>query len=167
MKEQPFCNLETRGRFHKLFCALRPTFEKLFRGVGRTLHRAPNFNRAIFMIYALRPTFMKSTPGSTKMWLFEGEERPSICACRRRSRNMSQNKSAKILKYGIAKIDNIIMCNTPLSDVSPTIIRHHTRGEAFYLRIMPLWKKVFLYSGVHFIKVKRQFWLLQCQNLGV
>ena len=31
------------GRFHKLFCTLRPTFEKLFRGVECTLRRAPNF----------------------------------------------------------------------------------------------------------------------------
>ena len=43
--------------------ALRPTFEKLFRGVGRALGRAPNFDRAISMICALRPTFMKSIPG--------------------------------------------------------------------------------------------------------
>ena len=32
-----------RGLFHKLFCALCPTFEKLFRGIVRTLRRAPNF----------------------------------------------------------------------------------------------------------------------------
>ena len=42
----------TRGLFHKLFCALRPTFEKLLRGVGRALRRAPNFDRAISMISA-------------------------------------------------------------------------------------------------------------------
>ena len=53
----------TRGRFHKLFCALRPTFEKLFRGVGRALRLVPNFDRAISMICALRPTFVKQTPG--------------------------------------------------------------------------------------------------------
>ena len=34
------------GQFHKMFCALRPTFEKLFRGVERALCHAPNFNRA-------------------------------------------------------------------------------------------------------------------------
>ena len=44
-----------KGRFHKLFRALRPTFEKLFRGVGRALRRAPNYDRAISMICALRP----------------------------------------------------------------------------------------------------------------
>ena len=53
--------IKTQGRFHKLFCALRPTFEKLFRGVGRALRRGPNFDRAVSMICALRPTFMKST----------------------------------------------------------------------------------------------------------
>ena len=58
---KPF--LVIRGRFHILFCALRPTFEKLFKGVERALRRAPNFNRAISIICALRPTFMKSTPG--------------------------------------------------------------------------------------------------------
>ena len=46
-----------------LFCALRPTFEKLYRGVERALRRAPNFNRAISMIRAVRPNFMKSTLG--------------------------------------------------------------------------------------------------------
>ena len=49
--------------FLRPICVLRPTFEKLFRGVGRTLRRAPNFDRAISMICALRPTFMKLTPG--------------------------------------------------------------------------------------------------------
>ena len=43
--------------------ALHPTFEKLFTGVQRALRRAPNFDRAISMICALRPTFMKSTQG--------------------------------------------------------------------------------------------------------
>ena len=43
--------------------ALRPTFEKLFIGVRRALRRALSFDRAISMICALRPTFMKSTPG--------------------------------------------------------------------------------------------------------
>ena len=52
----------TWGQFHEIFCALRPTFEKLFTGVERALRRAPNFYRAISMICALRPTFMKSTP---------------------------------------------------------------------------------------------------------
>ena len=52
------------GLFHKLFCALCPTFEKLFRGVVRALRRAPNFIRAISMICVVRPTFMKLTPGS-------------------------------------------------------------------------------------------------------
>ena len=52
----------TRGRFHKFFCTLRPTFEKLFWGVERALRRAANFDRAISTICALRPTFMKSTP---------------------------------------------------------------------------------------------------------
>ena len=42
--------------------ALRPTFEKLFIGVRRALRRALSFDRAISMICALRPTFMKSTP---------------------------------------------------------------------------------------------------------
>ena len=51
------------GRFHKLFCALHPNFEKLFRGVERALRSAINFNRAISMICAVRPTFMKSTHG--------------------------------------------------------------------------------------------------------
>ena len=41
--------------------ALRPTFEKLFIGVRRALRRALSFDRAISMICALRPTFMKST----------------------------------------------------------------------------------------------------------
>ena len=41
MPTQPF---QPRGRFHKLFCTMRPTFEKLFRSVERTLRRAPNFN---------------------------------------------------------------------------------------------------------------------------
>ena len=50
------------GRFHKLFCALSPTFEKLLIGLERTWRRAPNFNRAISMICAVLPTFMKSTP---------------------------------------------------------------------------------------------------------
>ena len=54
----------TRGRFHKLFCSLHPTFDKLFRGVGRALRHAPDFDRATSMICALRPTFMKSTPES-------------------------------------------------------------------------------------------------------
>ena len=49
------------GRFQKLFCALGQTFEKLFRGIERALRRAPNFNRAISLICAVRPTFMKST----------------------------------------------------------------------------------------------------------
>ena len=31
-----------------MFCALRPTFEKLFRGVRRILHCEPNFDRAIW-----------------------------------------------------------------------------------------------------------------------
>ena len=48
--------------------ALRPTFEKLFTGVRRALRRAPSFDRAISMICALSPTFMKSTPGLA--WLF-------------------------------------------------------------------------------------------------
>ena len=52
-----------RGRFHKLFCTLRPTFEKLFRGIERALRCAPKFDRAISMICAVRPTFMKLTPG--------------------------------------------------------------------------------------------------------
>ena len=55
--------LETRGQFHILFCALRPTFEKLFRGAEGAVCRAPNYNRAISMICALRPNFMKSTLG--------------------------------------------------------------------------------------------------------
>ena len=58
------------GRFHKLFCTLRPTFEKLFRGVERALRRVPNFNRAISMICAVRSTFMKSTPGRTTIKYF-------------------------------------------------------------------------------------------------
>ena len=49
--------------------ALRPTFEKLFRGVRRTLRRAPNFDRDISMICTLRPTFMKSTPGNILIFL--------------------------------------------------------------------------------------------------
>ena len=40
--------------------------EKLFKGVERALHRAPNFNRAFSMFCALRPTFMKSTLGNPK-----------------------------------------------------------------------------------------------------
>ena len=59
------------GRFQKLFCALRPTFEKLFRGVERNLRHAPNLNRAISMICTVHPTFMKTTLdlvfGSRKM----------------------------------------------------------------------------------------------------
>ena len=43
--------------------ALRPTFEKLFRGVWCALRRPPNLDKAISMICALRQTFMKSTPG--------------------------------------------------------------------------------------------------------
>ena len=43
--------------------ALRPTFEKLFRGVGCALRREPNFDRALSMICAVRPTFMKLTLG--------------------------------------------------------------------------------------------------------
>ena len=35
-------------------CALRRTFEKLFTGVERNLRHAPNFNRAISMICAVR-----------------------------------------------------------------------------------------------------------------
>ena len=65
----------SRGRFHKLFWALRPTFEKLYKGVEPALRRAPNFNRAISMICTLRPTFMKSTPGfsgSKPFLFFEG-----------------------------------------------------------------------------------------------
>ena len=50
------------GRFHKLFFALRPTFEMLFTGVEHALRLAPIFNRAVSMICAVRPTFMKSTP---------------------------------------------------------------------------------------------------------
>ena len=42
--------------------APRPTFENLFRGVGRALHGPSNFDRAISMLCALRPTFMKTTP---------------------------------------------------------------------------------------------------------
>ena len=34
---------DTWGRFHKLFCALRPIFEKPFKGVERALRRAPKF----------------------------------------------------------------------------------------------------------------------------
>ena len=59
--------VSNRGRFYKLFCALRPTFEKLFRGVECALRRAPNFNRTIFMICAMRPTFLKLTTGQQKM----------------------------------------------------------------------------------------------------
>ena len=55
-------NNSIRCQFHKLFCALRPTFEELFRGVGRALRCVPNFNRAISMICAVGPTFMKSAP---------------------------------------------------------------------------------------------------------
>ena len=58
---------KTWGRFHKLFFALCPTFEKLFKGVEHALRRAPNFNRAISMIYTLRQTFMKSTPGANPL----------------------------------------------------------------------------------------------------
>ena len=39
-----------------------PTFEKLCRGIERNLLRAPNFNRAISMICAVCPTFMKFDP---------------------------------------------------------------------------------------------------------
>ena len=42
----PVIKAPTRGRFHKLFCTLRQTFEKLFKGIERALRRAPNFNRA-------------------------------------------------------------------------------------------------------------------------
>ena len=45
-------------------CTIRPTFENLFRGVEHSLCRAPNFNWAISMICAFRPTFMKSSPGA-------------------------------------------------------------------------------------------------------
>ena len=45
-----------------LICTLRPTFEKLLKGVERALRPAPNFDRPISMFCALRPTFMKSTP---------------------------------------------------------------------------------------------------------
>ena len=48
--------------FLRPICALRPTFEKLFTGVRRALCRTPSFDRAIYMIRALRPTFMESTP---------------------------------------------------------------------------------------------------------
>ena len=54
--------------FLRPFRALRPTFEKLFRGVGLALRRVPNFDRAISMICALRPTFMKLTPGLQTNW---------------------------------------------------------------------------------------------------
>ena len=53
--------MPNRGPFNKLFCTLRPTFEKLFRGVERELCHAPNLNRAISMNDPLRPTFMKLT----------------------------------------------------------------------------------------------------------
>ena len=42
-------------------CALRPAFEKLFRGIERDLCRASNFNKAISMICTMHPTFMKLT----------------------------------------------------------------------------------------------------------
>ena len=45
------------------FCALPPIFEKLFTGVERALRLVPNFYRAISIICAMPPTFMKSTPG--------------------------------------------------------------------------------------------------------
>ena len=56
--------LPTRGRFHKLFRALRRTFTpvKSFSKVGRRCRA--QMDRAISLIRALRPTFMKSTPGS-------------------------------------------------------------------------------------------------------
>ena len=51
------------GRFHKLFCALCPTFEKLFKGVGCTLCHAPNFKRAISMICTFAHNFYEIDPG--------------------------------------------------------------------------------------------------------
>ena len=65
----PKAGLAASGQFHILFCNLRPTFEKLFRGVNRALRHAPNFNRAISLICAVRPTFMKSTPYHNEIWL--------------------------------------------------------------------------------------------------
>ena len=49
----------------RLICALAPTFEKLLRGVDC---HAPNLNRAISMIWAVRPTFMKLTHGRESVW---------------------------------------------------------------------------------------------------
>ena len=43
--------------------ALRPTFEKLFTGVEVGRRRRAQMDRAISMICAVCPTFMKSTPG--------------------------------------------------------------------------------------------------------
>ena len=53
----------TWGQFHKLFCALHITFEKLFRGVERALGRAPNFIRAISDL-RLGPIFYEINPCS-------------------------------------------------------------------------------------------------------
>ena len=54
------------GRFHKLFAPnSRPTpnFWEAFLRRRARFAPCPNFERAISMICALRPTFMKSTPG--------------------------------------------------------------------------------------------------------
>ena len=62
----------TGGRFHKLFLhptPLRPTFapKKASQNVGR--RRRANMDRAISMICAGRPTFMKSTLGGG--WVYD------------------------------------------------------------------------------------------------
>ena len=51
----------TRGRFQKLFCTLRPTFEKLFRGVEHKWTES--------YLYDLRraPRLIKLTPGHKKV----------------------------------------------------------------------------------------------------
>ena len=52
-----------QGLFNNLVRALRPTFEKLFTGIKVQPRHRGQIDRATSMIYAMRPTFMKSTPG--------------------------------------------------------------------------------------------------------
>ena len=71
----------------RLICTLRPTFEKLFRGVDCALRCVPKFNRAISMICAGCPTFMKSTrcPSSSSykihMFKIQGWDSPTLKLC--------------------------------------------------------------------------------------
>ena len=61
---------QTCGQFQKLFCALCPTFEKLFTGIKVGRRRKVQMYRYISMICALRTTFLKSTPGRTSSLFF-------------------------------------------------------------------------------------------------